>query len=872
MKCPACSGIRVFKRPEQAFDPDVEPVEFAFVYSSLIKGKGSGCQICYAIFRSIEILTDGCREGRPMNEFLRSLGSNCLVAIKWTPGRPLEVRADVVANKPRDTLQPASTHKKRPRFQMRLCFELFTDEKSTSWPSSVPLPWFGPGRIITNKPSTDRRTRLIKQWLKECQETHPRCQQWGSGNSFVPRRVLDLSGNPRSKIRLLDGFDRSMGDYAILTKPSHNAKNDTVFRSSTPTPTSAFHLTWKNHKSFTDSISWVDLPAAFKDTVAVVSEQGIRYLWIDTLCILQDDDSDYCWHIEHLQDIYMNACLNIAPTRIQDVGASFLGPRKLSQPEEKDYNMDRDSTRQNHGFNRAEQEMMSHEIVLTHKKEKFSVYMRRMLCLSHDSFGLGPGCPSAHHPTTSRSCKRSRSRQDLALAPNLLSAWGFVQRMMTKRTVHFHSSEMVFQCRSWKCCECTPSPIRHKPLSNPSEIAYSRVPQIVQGHPIEFIWRMFMGQYPHLQMPDNGRRLHALAGVLPWFEAQLGRESFAGVMAASKTDLASKLLWMVTKSDSDRSESFKSESSFQPSWSWVSMVSKGVDTVEMPQRHVHIDPSFLVNDVSYRSSIDGVDEFPKLSARFWYLMASGRLILGKISPKFRKHTGHSFVPANEPLLDYFIPPPPKPRTPPVQPPVASVPPPASTGLWAQGPLLLDPQVSAETAGTRPMLRSALKSRTQSSGFQPSSEVDRLFMQSEPGLTPRAVFMWDCDKWAAEQSSSAGNSPIYAYFLRIGGIRCANVAHEDETQIDGHVLDEEGNVVPAWDMDVGLVLRKGPMTKAAVARAAAVVKNALLSGGNFAPDVSKYSGPGLCLERIGIFSVPHRRGYFKNAEVQDVTLI
>ena len=52
----------------------------------------------------------------------------------------------------------------------------------------------------------------------------------------------------------------------------------------------------------------------YQDTVLISHELGVEYLWIDSLCIIQDDRND--WEIESakMADVYSHAYLTIAAT------------------------------------------------------------------------------------------------------------------------------------------------------------------------------------------------------------------------------------------------------------------------------------------------------------------------------------------------------------------------------------------------------------------------------------------------------------------------------------------------------------------------------------------------------------------------------
>jgi hypothetical protein len=54
---------------------------------------------------------------------------------------------------------------------------------------------------------------------------------------------------------------------------------------------------------------------------------GIRYLWIDALCIIQDDGTDKHKEIPELAKVYRNATVVIGAARARSAGQGFLGPR-----------------------------------------------------------------------------------------------------------------------------------------------------------------------------------------------------------------------------------------------------------------------------------------------------------------------------------------------------------------------------------------------------------------------------------------------------------------------------------------------------------------------------------------------------------------
>ncbi|KAK3316863.1 heterokaryon incompatibility protein-domain-containing protein, partial [Apodospora peruviana] len=60
------------------------------------------------------------------------------------------------------------------------------------------------------------------------------------------------------------------------------------------------------------------LPKTFQDAVVITRELGVRYLWIDALCIIQGDKADWAAESARMADVYGNAYLVIAASGAAD--------------------------------------------------------------------------------------------------------------------------------------------------------------------------------------------------------------------------------------------------------------------------------------------------------------------------------------------------------------------------------------------------------------------------------------------------------------------------------------------------------------------------------------------------------------------------
>lgn len=73
-----------------------------------------------------------------------------------------------------------------------------------------------------------------------------------------------------------------------------------------------FQTTKALYYDFQREINLEEMPRTLLDAVTVTRDLGIRYLWIDALCIIQDDLLDLVSEIDKMTDIYKNATVVIA--------------------------------------------------------------------------------------------------------------------------------------------------------------------------------------------------------------------------------------------------------------------------------------------------------------------------------------------------------------------------------------------------------------------------------------------------------------------------------------------------------------------------------------------------------------------------------
>jgi len=69
------------------------------------------------------------------------------------------------------------------------------------------------------------------------------------------------------------------------------------------------------------------LPRSFRDAVVVARGIGVEYLWIDSLCIVQDDPQDWENEAKRMEQVFSAAYCTIGASSARSSAEGFLAPR-----------------------------------------------------------------------------------------------------------------------------------------------------------------------------------------------------------------------------------------------------------------------------------------------------------------------------------------------------------------------------------------------------------------------------------------------------------------------------------------------------------------------------------------------------------------
>ena len=264
---------------------------------------------------------------------------------------------------------------------------------------------------------TPRIQRLVKKWYSACTESHEACRLGDhhrdplqkTEHKFQPTRILDLHNG---KIRLdCNPGDRQDQRYASLTH-RWSIKPETMPR-----------LNKEELTKWEENIDESLLTRTFRDAVEVARMLEIRYLWIDSLCILQTGPGwveDWQKEAARMGEVYRHAFLNIQAGRDTDAGpyGLFKTPSHRNIEPQKVY-IDRELPRPK---------------------------PRR---ITHDQ-------PPVSIKGTYFIVEEDFARDELIGNPINRRGWVLQERLFSHRIVHFGPDQVFWECRQLLACETFP--------------------------------------------------------------------------------------------------------------------------------------------------------------------------------------------------------------------------------------------------------------------------------------------------------------------------------------------------------------------------------------------------------------------------------
>ncbi|RSL91073.1 hypothetical protein CEP52_014360 [Fusarium oligoseptatum] len=441
----------------------------------------------------------------------------------WFPvrmgGGSSESRADVILN-----WTSASSGQKQ-----HVMFDILGEREND-------IPW--PGFRVRPCPAVDANSQecveFIQSHLDACDEGHGTCDKW------IPKTINDADQGATRPSRLLEIVNES-GDLGLLLKDATNIEgNYTALSHCWGTLQEAQKIPILTKDNIAERLSHVflasNLSRTFQDAVHLTDRLGLRYIWIDSLCIIQGDKEDWNSECRKMAYVYGSAYLVIGAAYAKDGNGGLYAPRQLRRVE----------------FRTPTGQLVK-AVVEDATKSR----------VEHNAWGS------------------NRKFWEAKNLPLLTRAWVFQERMLARRTIYFAASELVWECRSKIDCECSEMMMRERSGQASSvkthyHYVFNRCTDLARFD----IWHDIAAQYSSRAITHHRDRLPALASIAKQVNNHgecvcLGRY-LCGIWEQTLPD---GLLWsadyqsatQVPNGTNDEATHIRSTNTSIPSWSWLSI-------------------------------------------------------------------------------------------------------------------------------------------------------------------------------------------------------------------------------------------------------------------------------------------------------------
>ncbi|KAF2651700.1 HET-domain-containing protein [Lophiostoma macrostomum CBS 122681] len=378
----------------------------------------------------------------------------------------------------------------------------------------LPCPWdfFPCDNEIMSSSGPTNCFQVASRWIKNCLIKH-KCGST-EADQPLPSRLIKVGRVGDERLQLVQ-TSSNKGRYICLSHCWGTKR--------------AFETTTKNLHEMQEGFAMTDLPPTYRDAVVMSRLFGIEYLWIDSLCIIQNSRDDWLQESAQMMEIYSRSFLTLAATRAGSQQAGLFHDHR------------------------------DHEFI--GKEGTDSLY--RVLCrplLQHYSPMLDTGDEEG-----------TRNR-----FPLLSRAWVCQERLLSPRVLHFGPQELFWECRESATCECR----RWNTEDAFTKLEYVKILENGTDRDIQTLWTKIVSAYSgtHLTMPSD--KLPALSGITKQFLARLpGSRYIAGLWSSS---LLEDFLWHIPL-HRQGVVAAKPTDWRAPSWSWASLECK----IDYPFTHLY---------------------------------------------------------------------------------------------------------------------------------------------------------------------------------------------------------------------------------------------------------------------------------------------
>ncbi|KAF7548523.1 hypothetical protein G7046_g8653 [Stylonectria norvegica] len=404
----------------------------------------------------------------------------------------------------------------QPRYNL-FAFEISRELNETK----TMLPHCGSFKARSERSDDEPAWSFIHDCIETCNAGHPLCKNSKSARR-LPKRLLDIGTPDHSVLRLYDTSLGEQGDYAAL---SH------CWGTGYPLRTLTGSL-----EQMRSRIELHDLDSTFQNAIEVTRHLSLRYIWIDSLCIIQDSVEDWNEQAAQMADIYSQAYVSIATGSSPNPSTSFLGVRDGS--------------------------WKTWRLELADNNQTEQCWVRRKVLpqLKTETRGSHAHAEWAKHAISSSSRSTLNYQWD---GPLYTRAWCFQEQLLSRRMIHYAPGAIIWECQVQRQVEGEDAvALQPDASAAKNDRLLTDVTELADS---AREWSNVIVDYTKRDMTFSKDRLIALSGVAKHKAERTGDEYRSGLW---KSSLFRDLLWHCIP----WFPTAVPEKYIAPSWSWASLV------------------------------------------------------------------------------------------------------------------------------------------------------------------------------------------------------------------------------------------------------------------------------------------------------------
>lgn len=165
-------------------------------------------------------------------------------------------------------------------------------------------------RMIDGHTSSSQAIAQIRRWLQYCCTHHEICE--AETSDIRPTRFISV-GESSAEVKVVPSSKFEDGDTEPYAALSYCWGQDQSFKS-----------TMANKDEMENSVPVRLLPQTIQDAIQLTRELHIKLLWVDSLCLVQDDEAELAREVAKMQHYYGNSCITISAATPASCSAGFL--------------------------------------------------------------------------------------------------------------------------------------------------------------------------------------------------------------------------------------------------------------------------------------------------------------------------------------------------------------------------------------------------------------------------------------------------------------------------------------------------------------------------------------------------------------------